>query len=242
MEGSPTRLGVATDAIRSCAMPRPGRSSCRCAPVGAAAPRRPDGAPGPGGGGGRAEATLGVGRDGSEGAPGEACRPVSLVALDLYRARSRGREWHPGARERGPAATRRRRRCGRRRRPGRAPRRSGLRHPRLVRISVRRPWALTSWSCSRADARSCWSSWPAGSSPPSWACRSRRGPASSPWCSPASPWELRRRPVADRTRSDRLLGLLLAAGGLASLAVLPLTGGATVIAPRSFPLRRASCC
>lgn len=42
--------------------------------------------------------------------------------------------------------------------------------------------------------------------------------------------------VADRTSSDRALGLLLAAGGLASLAVLPLVGGAVVIAPRTFPL------
>jgi len=41
-------------------------------------PARPDGVPGTGGGGGRAEPSLGVGRDGSEGAPGETCRPAAL--------------------------------------------------------------------------------------------------------------------------------------------------------------------
>jgi predicted MFS family arabinose efflux permease len=42
--------------------------------------------------------------------------------------------------------------------------------------------------------------------------------------------------LADRASSDRTLGVLLAAGGLASLAVLPLTGGAGALAPRSLPL------
>lgn len=41
--------------------------------------------------------------------------------------------------------------------------------------------------------------------------------------------------LADRTRSDRMLGLLLVAGGLASLAVLPLAAGAGALAPRSLP-------
>jgi predicted MFS family arabinose efflux permease len=41
--------------------------------------------------------------------------------------------------------------------------------------------------------------------------------------------------LADRTRSDRVLGALLVAGGLASLAVLPLTAGAITLAPRSLP-------
>jgi hypothetical protein len=41
-------------------------------------PARSDGGPGVGGSGGRAEVALGVGRDGTEGAPGEACRPAPL--------------------------------------------------------------------------------------------------------------------------------------------------------------------
>jgi hypothetical protein len=41
--------------------------------------------------------------------------------------------------------------------------------------------------------------------------------------------------LADRTRSDRVVGALLAAGGLASLAVIPLTAGAGSLAPRSLP-------
>lgn len=41
-------------------------------------PARPDGAPGTGGGGGRGEASFGIGRDGSTGAPGETCRPAAL--------------------------------------------------------------------------------------------------------------------------------------------------------------------
>ena len=41
--------------------------------------------------------------------------------------------------------------------------------------------------------------------------------------------------LADRTRSDRVPGALLAAGGLASLAVIPLTAGAGGLAPRSLP-------
>jgi hypothetical protein len=40
---------------------------------------RPDGTPGPGGVGGRAEPTLGLARDGAEGAPGETCRPAPLT-------------------------------------------------------------------------------------------------------------------------------------------------------------------
>jgi predicted MFS family arabinose efflux permease len=42
--------------------------------------------------------------------------------------------------------------------------------------------------------------------------------------------------LADRRGSDRTLGLLLAAGGLASLAVLPLARGLGPLTPRSYPL------
>jgi MFS family permease len=42
--------------------------------------------------------------------------------------------------------------------------------------------------------------------------------------------------LADRRGSGRMLGLLLAAGGLASLAVLPLASGLGPVTPRSFPL------
>jgi predicted MFS family arabinose efflux permease len=42
--------------------------------------------------------------------------------------------------------------------------------------------------------------------------------------------------LADRRGSDRTLGLLLAAGGLASLAVLPLASGLGPLTPRSYPL------
>ena len=42
--------------------------------------------------------------------------------------------------------------------------------------------------------------------------------------------------LADRRGSDRTLGLLLAAGGLASLAVLPLASGLGFLTPRSYPL------
>jgi hypothetical protein len=41
-------------------------------------PASADGTPGPGGGGGRGDPTVGVGRDGSEGGPGEPCRPAPL--------------------------------------------------------------------------------------------------------------------------------------------------------------------
>ncbi len=41
-------------------------------------PARPDGVPGVGGRGGRAEVAVGVGRDGTDGAPGETCRPSPL--------------------------------------------------------------------------------------------------------------------------------------------------------------------
>jgi predicted membrane-bound spermidine synthase len=42
--------------------------------------------------------------------------------------------------------------------------------------------------------------------------------------------------LADRARSGRALAVLLAAGGLASVAVLPLTSGLGTVAPRSYPL------
>jgi MFS family permease len=42
--------------------------------------------------------------------------------------------------------------------------------------------------------------------------------------------------LADRRGSDRTLGLLLAAGGLTSLAVLPLASGLGPLTPRSYPL------
>jgi fucose permease len=42
--------------------------------------------------------------------------------------------------------------------------------------------------------------------------------------------------LADRAGSPRTLGALLAAGGLASLAVLPLASGLGGLAPRSYPL------
>ena len=42
--------------------------------------------------------------------------------------------------------------------------------------------------------------------------------------------------LADRRGSDRTLGLLLAAGGLANLAVLPLASGLGPLTPRSYPL------
>jgi predicted MFS family arabinose efflux permease len=42
--------------------------------------------------------------------------------------------------------------------------------------------------------------------------------------------------LADRQGSSRTLGLLLAAGGLASLAVLPLASGLGPLTPRSYPL------
>jgi predicted membrane-bound spermidine synthase len=42
--------------------------------------------------------------------------------------------------------------------------------------------------------------------------------------------------LADRAGSGRTLGVLLAAGGLASLAVLPLASGLGGLAPRSYPL------
>jgi hypothetical protein len=41
--------------------------------------------------------------------------------------------------------------------------------------------------------------------------------------------------LADRTRSGRVVALLLVAGGVASLAVLPLAAGAGALAPRSLP-------
>ena len=41
--------------------------------------------------------------------------------------------------------------------------------------------------------------------------------------------------LADRAGSGRMLGLLLGAGGLASVAVLPLATGLGVLAPRSHP-------
>jgi len=48
--------------------------------------------------------------------------------------------------------------------------------------------------------------------------------------------------LADRTRSHRVLGVLLAAGGLASLAVLPLTAGAGALRRGAFRSSFASCC
>ena len=42
--------------------------------------------------------------------------------------------------------------------------------------------------------------------------------------------------LADRSGSNRLLGVLLAAGGLASLGVLPLATGLGPVTPRSYPL------
>jgi hypothetical protein len=42
--------------------------------------------------------------------------------------------------------------------------------------------------------------------------------------------------LADRAASGRTLGILLAAGGLTSLAVLPLAAGLATVAPRSYPL------
>ena len=42
--------------------------------------------------------------------------------------------------------------------------------------------------------------------------------------------------VADRTGSGRMLAILLAAGGLASVAVLPLAGGLGALGPRGYPL------
>ena len=42
--------------------------------------------------------------------------------------------------------------------------------------------------------------------------------------------------LADRGGSGRTLGILLAAGGLASLVVLPLASGLGAVAPRSYPL------
>ena len=42
--------------------------------------------------------------------------------------------------------------------------------------------------------------------------------------------------LADRAGSGRMLAILLAAGGLASVAVLPLASGLGALAPRSYPL------
>ena len=103
--------------------------------------------------------------------------------------------------------------------------------PATLRDRCLCPARSPTWSSSsRAAARSSWSWWRAASWPRSSACRCTPGPASS-----ASSWPgislgnyLGGR-IADRWPQRRTLGILLVAGGLASLAILPLINIATAI-------------